>query len=427
MVVIAARKRSEFVFVQSGILAAVLFAWSVLPGVARAGDLRQAHTWQDSVVAEVYSLERARVVVLADSFRALKPVTVTAAVCSRSAGGPHDFYSEGDYWWPDPNNPEGPYIRRDGLSNPNNFNEHRRFLIRFSRIEGALAAAYRLTGDAGYARAAADHLRAWFVDPRTRMNPSLLYAQAIKGRVTGRGVGIIDSIHLVEVARAVEIFYSGGVLPDSLFQQVRSWFAAYVHWMTTHPYGIDERERKNNHGTCWVMQVAAFAHLTGNDSLLAYCRERFKTVLLPNQLAADGSFPLELRRTKPYGYSLFNLDAMATVCQILSTPEDNLWEFTLPDGRCFRRAVEFMFPFIQDKSKWPYPPDVMYFDQWPVRHPALLFAALAYREPRYFALWKKLPREPWTEEGMRNFPIRQPVLWVERGTLFPFAKPGGRR
>ena len=419
-------KPVKSVLAQGLAFAAALFAWFVLPGAAWAGNLPQAHTWRDSIVAEVYSLERARVLALADSFRALKPVTVTAAVCPRSAGGPHDFYSEGDYWWPDPNNPEGPYIRRDGLSNPNNFNEHRRFLLRFSRIEGALAAAYRLTGDAGYARAAADHLRAWFVDPRTRMNPSLLYAQAIKGRVTGRGVGIIDTIHLVEVARAVEIFRSGGALPDSLFQQVRSWFAAYLHWMTTHPYGIDERERKNNHGTCWVMQVAAFAHLTGNDSLLAYCRKRFKTVLLPNQLAPDGSFPLELRRTKPYGYSLFNLDAMATVCQILSTPEDNLWEFTLPDGRCFRRAVEFMFPFIQDKSKWPYPPDVMYFDQWPVRQPALLFAALAYHEPRYFALWKKLPPEPWTEEGMRNFPIRQPVLWVERGTLFPFARQGGR-
>ena len=134
-------KPVKSVLAQGLAFAAALFAWFVLPIPARAGDLSQAHTWQDSIVAEVHSLGRARVLALADSFRTLKPVTVTAAVCPRSAGGPHDFYSEGDYWWPDPNNPEGPYIRRDGLSNPNNFNEHRRFLVRFSRIEGALAAA----------------------------------------------------------------------------------------------------------------------------------------------------------------------------------------------------------------------------------------------------------------------------------------------
>ena len=77
-------------------------------------------------------------------------------------------------------------------------------------------------------------------------------------------------------------------------------------------------------------------------------------------MAPDGSFPRELARTKPYGYSLFNLEAMATICQILSTPQDNLWTFELPDGRGMRRAMAFMAPFIRDKRAWPHPPDVMY-------------------------------------------------------------------
>ena len=53
--------------------------------------------------------------------------------------------------------------------------------------------------------------------------------------------------------------------------------------------------------------------------LTAFCRDRFQTVLIPNQEAPDGSFPEELRRTKPYGYSLFNLDALAIVAQTLLT------------------------------------------------------------------------------------------------------------
>ncbi len=172
-----------------------------------------------------------------------------------------------------------------------------------------------------------EHLRAWFIEPATRMNPNLQYAQAIHGRFTGRGTGIIDTIHLVEVARAAEVLDQAPGWQSTDRAALRGWFTDYLTWLTTHEYGIAERDAKNNHGTCWVMQVAAFAHLTGDEKLLGYARDRFKTVLVPNQIAPDGSFPEELRRTKPYGYSLFNLDAMTTVAEILSTPADNLWTF----------------------------------------------------------------------------------------------------
>ena len=116
----------------------------------------------------------------------------------------------------------------------------------------------------------------------------------------------------------------------------------YLTWMTTHAYGQAERDAKNNHGTCWVMQVAEFARYANRPDLTAFCRERFKTVIVPGQIAPDGSFPEELRRTKPYGYSLFNLDAMATVCQILSTSDDNLWR--LRDARRPRRRAGAVVP-----------------------------------------------------------------------------------
>ena len=94
------------------------------------------------------------------------------------------------------------------------------------------------------------------------------------------------------------------------------------------------------------------------------------------------------------------------------TREDNLWQYGLPDGIRYKKAVDFMFPFIQDKSKWPYPHDVEYFDDLPNRQPSLLFAGLAYNEPKYIALWRTLPPDPKTAEIIRNFPVRQPLLWV---------------
>jgi hypothetical protein len=357
---------------------------------------------------DLRAIERPRVMRAAAKYLSEEPVTVTAASSPRSAGGKHDFFSEGDYWWPDPANPDGPYIQKDGMTNPDNFVEHRRAMVRLSLIVPALAAAYKLTRDRKYAAHASRHLRAWFLDDATRMNPNLLYAQAIKGRFTGRGIGIIDTLHLVEVARAAEQL---DLSPADL-AGVRKWFAAYTEWMTTHPYGIAERDAKNNHGTCWCTQVAAFAHLTGNREQMDYCRIRFKTVLVPNQMAPDGSFPEELRRTKPYGYSIFNLDAMAILVQTLTTKGDNLWTWTTPDGRGMAKAVAWMFPFLADKKKWPKPPDVMYYDEWPVRQPSLLFGGLALDRPEYVELWKKLDPDPTVEEVLRNWPVRQPLLWV---------------
>jgi hypothetical protein len=197
---------------------------------------------------------------------------------------------------------------------------------------------------------------------------------------------------------------------------LRKWFANYLDWMTSSKSGQDERNAKNNHGTCWVMQVSEFAAFADNKELSEFSRKRFKEVIVPEQIATDGSFPRELGRTKPYGYCLFNLDVMSAVCQILSTPQDNLFAYSLPDGRGFAKAIAFMFPFIANKNTWPYAHDVEYFDDWPVRQPSLLLAGISLSKPEYVAVWSGLNPDPVVEEIIRNYPIRQPLLWVAQGT-----------
>ena len=342
------------------------------------------------------------------------PITVTAEHCPRSAGGLHDFYSEGDYWWPDPAHPDSPYIQRDGMTNPANFTAHRQAMIRLSRIIGALATAYRITGDAKYIAPALRHCKAWFVDTATCMNPDLQYAQAIKGRATGRGIGIIDTIQLMEVVMGLEAMEDDAAMDKTMLVRIRQWFTKYLQWLTTHPYGKDEMNAANNHGTCWAMQVAAFARFTGDTSLMNFCSRRYKEVLLPGQMAPDGSFPRELKRTKPYGYSLFNLDAMTTLCQLLSTPKDDLWHYQTSDGRGIEKGIAFMAPYIADKGKWPYAHDVMYWDQWPVAQPALVFGANALGREDWFRTWQRLDHAPGNEEVIRNLPVRHPILWINK-------------
>lgn len=367
----------------------------------------------DSVKDEVAEVLHSQILKQAQWALTQEPVTVTAHASERSAGGKHDFFSEGDYWWPNPVSPDSPYIQRDGMTNPENFVAHRHSMIRLSRIVGALASGYKLTGEAKYVVHALKHCEAWFTDKSTMMNPSLLYAQAIKGRFTGRGIGIIDTIQLIEVVQGLLAMQSSAAMNKQSLTAIKGWFEKYIEWLTTHQYGKDEMKAENNHGTCWAMQVAAFAKFTGNAAMLKFCSDRYKNILLPNQMEVDGSFPRELRRTKPYGYSLFNLDAMATLCQILSTKENELWTYETEDGKSIKKGIAFLYPFVEEKNKWPFQKDVMYWDEWPVAQPFLVFGANAFNNKAYLHTWKRLEHDPEVDEVIRNLPVRNPLIWLE--------------
>ena len=361
----------------------------------------------------VINAEKERIEQLVTTYWEETPISLTASSCERSAGGNHDFYSEGDYWWPDPENPDGPYIRRDGMSNPGNFSDHRHAMIRMNRIVGAMASAYVLTGDDKYVAKAMEHLDAWFINGETRMNPNMLYSQAIKGRVTGRGIGIIDGLHLAEVARSIYVMQKSATISGDELDSLKGWFSSFLTWISTHDYGKSEMVHPNNHGTCWALQASAYAQLTGDREMLRFCEERFKEVLLPAQMGQDGSFPLELERTKPYGYSLFNLDAMSVLVQILSEESEIGWEYKMDDGRSMGLGLEFMVPYINDKASWPYREDVLYWDNWPVRQPSLVLGGLALEKRVYLDTWMKLEADPEIPEVQRNLILRYPLLWMD--------------
>ena len=362
---------------------------------------------------DLRAIERRRVPPQARAMLAEPPRTIAAIPAPRSPAGRHDYYSEGDYWWPDPAKPGGPYIRRDGRSNPDKFDGHRDALIRFGRIVPMLAAAWDLTGEPRYAAAAIRHLRAWLVDPATRMTPNLQHAQAIIGVNTGRAIGVIDTLQIVEVARAASLFARRKAPGYAAIRTaVEDWFARYLDWLTNSSFGIEERDQANNHGTCWLLQAAAFATVVGRADVLAAARERLKTVIIPAQIATDGRQPLELARTKPYAYCLFNLDVLSASAWLLSERKGELIGWRTSDNRSIGQAIAFMTPYIAGKDKWPFAKDIEYFDGFPVRHPALLFGARALDRPDWLRVWSTLNPDPVIGEVIRNFPIRQPLLWL---------------
>ncbi len=381
--------------------------------VCSTGSMLQQQTQPAPFTGAAQEVLRKQILREADWALQQLPITVTATPAARSAGGLHDFYSEGDYWWPHPLSADSPYVQKDGMSNPANFTAHRHAMIRFSRITGALAAAYKITGDDRYVLQALTHYKAWFTDTVTMMYPHLQYAQAIKGRFTGRGIGIIDGIQLMEAAQGMLLMEKSKRMDAAVLAGTKKWFDVFLTWLCNHPYGKDEMNAANNHGTCWVMQAAVFAKFTGNRAQMEFCSNRYKNVLLPRQMAEDGSFPLELKRTKGYGYSIFNLDAMATICQVLSSDDNDLWNYETRDGKSIKKGIAYLYPFIADKTKWPLPPDVMYWQQWPVAQPFLLFGANAFNNGSWFNTWKALDHQPEEDEVIRNLPVRHPLIWME--------------
>lgn len=363
---------------------------------------------------DVAAVDRERILKAATAALEQKSVSITTTPAKLSEGGSNDFYSNGDYWWPDPSTPDGlPYIKRDGETNSENFIAHRMAVKALRDSVAALAAAYKITGDDKYVTKAAELLKVFFLDAKTRMNPSLNYAQAVPGVSPGRGIGIIDTLHIIEIPAAVKAMEKSKALPADMAKDLRQWFRKLAEWMTTSKNGNEEANAKNNHAVAFHLQLAVFADFIGDQEKLALCRTKFKEVFVAKQMAEDGSFPLELARTKPYGYSIFQLDNMTLLCQVLSTPEDNLWTFETKDGKSIANAIAYLYPFLADKSKWTLKPDVNAWEGWPARQPNLIFGGLALSEQKYLDLWQKLPADPTDPEVQRNIGITQPVLWVK--------------
>ena len=334
---------------------------------------------------------------------------ITSLECSYSCGNAREFYSEADYWWRNPDDPAGKYINRDGESNPDCFNRHRKVLMRLSCITGFLAQEYMQSNEKVLLDKLCEHLQIWFADENISMLPHLEYSQAIRNQVPGRSYGIIDTIHLAEVALAVLNFRSE--MPEKLVAAIVKWFEQYLQWLCNSQLGITERAALNNHAVCWYLQAAAFAHLTEKHALLDEFRNDFADRLL-EQIAHDGALPQELKRTKPYGYELFTLEAFAGLAALLSTPQYNAFLQRKGNGGSVFDAVDFMGEYIEDKSRWCYQKDVKYFDYWPVKQNALYLVDAFCGKKDVRMLWEKLPGYRFKFELVRNYPVRTPDLWI---------------
>jgi hypothetical protein len=371
---------------------------------------------------DIAALDHDRILAAAAAEALKAPITpVTNLPATRTPGSPHDFYSEPEDFFPDPANPNGPWLKRPGQVNPGAFTAHRDAVYQLGVTVAGLAAAFTITADLKYATKAAEHLRAWFITPATRMNPTLQLAQRIPNTPTGRPEGVIDSLPLAEVARSLRFLEPSNTLAPEEVASIRKWFADYSVWLNESRTAGLARDRRDHHASSWLFQAAAYADAnvignTSDDDALNLLRHRFKTATLRAQMNGNGIFPREVATPTPFRNALFNLDLLTLACELLTTRFDNPWEYELQDGPGLRAAIAYHYPFIRTPSTWPYPADASHFKELPSRRISLLLSGRAYTQPSYVDLWRSLSPLPQTAapELLRTFPITQPLLWFTK-------------
>jgi len=110
-------------------------------------------------------------------------------------------------------------------------------------------------------------LRVFFIDPATRMNPNLQYAQFIPGVNTGPGIGLIETRGLPDVVDAIGLLARSKALTEDDRRGLQDWFGNFLQWMLESKNGRAEAAAKNNHGTYYDLQVASFALFVGQKDL----------------------------------------------------------------------------------------------------------------------------------------------------------------
>lgn len=298
------------------------------------------------------------------------------------SGDKHDYLSLAPYFWPDPDQPNGkPYLRRDGRTNPERDRYDAPKLGRLCRAAPTLALAYALTGHEPYAEHAARLLRAWFLDPQTRMNPSLEFGQFVPGRSAGRAAGIIETRRLIDVVDAVGLLEGSPSWTPQDTQGMRAWFRDYLAWLRASKLGRDEARARNNHGTWYDVQVVTYTLFVGENLRAREILEASLGRRIARQIEPDGRQPHELGRTKSFDYCLFNLEALVTLATLGERVGVDLWHERTPDGRSLRRALDWLIPYATGARPWPYEQIVRL--KAGKLLPLLRRAAAVYREPDY--------------------------------------------
>jgi len=351
----------------------------------RLADIKKKWQQKDETVLKLTdSLQKQ-----ADGYLKMKPVSVMDKEFTPVSGDKHDYMSQAPYFWYDSTKPNGlPYMRKDGVRNPEIYKiTDRTYLGNLENATRALSLTWYITGDEKYAAKSAELLKTWFLDESTKMNPHLEYGQAVPGVNTGRGIGLIETVALTNIADAAILLQGSGSWTNADHLSLQKWYAQFLNWMLNSKNGKDEHASRNNHGTWYYAQVIDFSLFTGDTDKAKQLAEESKK-RLDSQLTKEGKQPLELERTNGLGYSTMNLRGWFTVATLAEKTGVNFWNYQTSKSADLRTAFDWLLPYALGEKKWEYQ-QISKYNKNEI-YPLLLQASSAFKDQKYFTTAKNL-------------------------------------
>ena len=343
------------------------------------------------------SLQKAReqIIAQAEEAMSIEALSVVDDPIVPPSGDKHDYMSVGPYWWPDPNKSDGlPYIRRDGEVNPEYDDYDGPKIRKLTDAVRTLSLAYFFTGREPYAEHAAMLLRVWFLDEATQMNPHLEYGQAIPGRCTGRGIGIIETRRMAELVDSVGLLASSPAWSDEDQQGFKVWIDEYLTWILTSKYGVDESKTRNNHATWYDVQAVAMAMFVERHDVARRILDEAGARRMATQIESDGRQPHETARTKGFSYSVMNLSGFFDLATLGVHYDLDLWRFETEAGGGegdVRAALDYLLPYALGEKEWTYQQISGVHGESLI--PLLRRASIVYEEPDYLGAASQLEEE----------------------------------
>jgi hypothetical protein len=293
----------------------------------------------------------------ADALLVVAPDPVVNKSRVPPSGDKHDYLSYAPYRWPDETKADGlPWIARDGIINPvarGPDTDHERLHAMFDAVE-KLSFAFYFSGERKYAEQTLAHLNAWFIDPQTRVNPHVQFAQSVPGLPAGNPAAFIDWRASYQVLTAVQLLDRGGAFPREAKAQMDDWLRRYLDYMTTSEQGRKTDQLSQNHATWHNCQAVGLMIYLGRIADAKAKLQEIKTARIASQILPSGEQPRETGRTKSMHYASMNLLGLTNLTYMGRKLGIDLWAFETADGRSLSKAFRYLEPYARREVAWPF-------------------------------------------------------------------------
>jgi hypothetical protein len=311
---------------------------------------RQPLIWDIQSIKRLSDTEKQKIIEEADAFCEEDPVIITNKNISFEPNK-HYFCSIGPYWWPD--SATGRYIRKDGLVNPESKRYDNVKLGELAKRCRILSFAFYYSREKKYYKIFVKQLKAWFVDRHTYMYPNFEYSQIIPGQNgnKGRSAGMITAYNFNTVIESIRLVNSVKRIDKKTLKSLQTWFFDFAKWAENCEYNEKLRKSKDNIGLAYDVILINMYLFSDNENKAKLIADSFEEKRINQQIKIDGSQPAELRRSRSFSYSIYNLSHMIDFCFLV--------RFWYPDyyqqhGERIKLAFNFLEKYINDNTSFPY-------------------------------------------------------------------------